>query len=204
MYVHVYILKKYDICRSIFWVPSFLNKVVVEESETPALQVPALVQVVVQERAKQRNEISIVVLKALSQSASLGVESGSLNEQRVILGLELGVKHHSIHDVVQHKLQPFPYYYTLFPHSLFPLKVLYNRPHFILPHVTILVDYFVCEEWKCHDPSHFAPMVSVDREDHVLSVPREDVEDYVPRTGPELHTLCMEDLVGELGVRNNG
>lgn len=126
--------------------PSFFNKVVVEESQAAALQVPAPVQVAPQEWPKQRNEISIVILKTLSQSTSFRVKSSGVNEQRIFLGLKLGIKHHSVHDVVQHQLQTLPDNYPFGSNYVIGLEVINNQIHFLLPHATMVIDNFVCEK----------------------------------------------------------
>ena len=46
-------------------------------------------------------------------------------------------------------------------------------------------------------------MLAVDGEDHVLAFAGEDVEDDVSCSGTELDALCVEDLLGELGGRND-
>lgn len=46
-------------------------------------------------------------------------------------------------------------------------------------------------------------MVSVDSEDHVLSIASEYVEDNVAGAGAKFDTLSVEDLVGEFRVRHN-
>lgn len=96
-----------------FLLPSLLDVVFVEKVQPPTLQIPALVQIASQEGSKQRNEISIVVLKALRQPTPFRVESSRCNEQRIVLGLELCIKHHSIHDIVQHQLQTLSNNYPL-------------------------------------------------------------------------------------------
>ena len=88
--------------------PSFLNIVIVEKCKPTALQLPALVQVTSQKWPKQRNEVSIVVIKALSQPASFRVKPRGLDEQRILLRLKLGIEHHPVHDIVQHQLQTLP------------------------------------------------------------------------------------------------
>lgn len=47
-------------------------------------------------------------------------------------------------------------------------------------------------------------MVSIDSEDHVLSIASENVKDNIAWTGAEFNTLRMENLVGEFRVRDNG
>ena len=189
--------------RNLSNLPSFFDKVVVEEGQAAALQVSAPVQVAPQEWPKQRNEISVVVLKTLSQSASFRVESSGVNEERIFLGLKLGIKHHSVHDVVQHQLQTLPDNNPFGSNHLVCLEVINNQIHFLLPHDTMVLYNFVCEKREGHDSPHFAPMVSVDCEDHILSVASEYVKDDIAGPGAELDSLSVKDLVGELWVRHN-
>lgn len=66
-----------------------------------------------------------------------------------------------------------------------------------------MLHYLVGEEGDGHDAAHFAPVLAVDGEDHVLALSGEDVEDDVAGAGAELHALRVENLLGELRGRNH-
>lgn len=175
----------------------------VEKCQPPRLQVLALVEVPSQEWPEQGYKIPVIVFKTLRQTASLGVKPGGLNEQRVFLRLKLGIKHHPIHDIVQHQLKPPSDNYPFAPHSVVHVQVTHHQVHLLLPHVAVIVDNLVGEEWQCHYSSHFAPVVAVDGENHVLAIPREDIKHNVPWARAKFYALCVEHLGGKLGVRDH-
>lgn len=177
---------------------------IVEKGKPPGLQVPALVEVAPQEGSEERDEVSVIIVKALSETASFRVESGGLNEQGIVLRLKLGVKHHPVHDIVQHQLQALSDHYPLPSHIdiVVCFKVGDDQVHLLFPHVTVLVDYLVGEEWEGHDPSHFAPVIAIDGEDHVLAIASEDIKHHISGARTELNALGVKDLGGEFGVRD--
>lgn len=169
--------------------PPLFNEVAVEKCKSSSLQVFAFVKVASQERPKQRYKISIIVLKTLRQTASLRVKPCSLNKQRIFLRLKFGIKHHSIHDIIQHQLKTFSDNNPFTSNNLISLKILHYQIHFLFPHVAIIMNNFVSEKRQCHDSSHFTPVITVDCENHVLSITGEDIEDDVTRTRAEFDTL---------------
>lgn len=180
-----------------------LDIVIVEKCEPPSLQVPALVEVALQERSEERDEVSVIIVKALSKTAPFRVESGGLNEQGVVLRLKLGVKHHPVHDIIQHELQTLSDHYPSASHGVISFEVAHHQVHLLLPHVTVLVDDLVGEKWDRHDSSHFAPVIAVDGEDHVLAIASEDIKHNVSGARTKFNTLGVKDLGGELRIRDN-
>ena len=158
-------------------------------------------QVTSNEGSQKRNEISIVVPKALSQDTSLEVEIMELQKQRVAHALEPPAKHHPVHVVVHQELQAHPEVHALrgrqLPHAA-------DEPRrLVLPRAAVLADGLAGEEGHGHDAAHLAPVLAVDREDHVLPFSREDVEDDVASARAELHALRVEHLLGERGGRDD-
>ena len=177
---------------------AFLDEVVLKHLHAARLEVMAAVEVATEERAEDGDEVTVVVLEALRQSAPLGVERLELVEERILLALKPSVEHDAEHVVVHHELQPPPDHDALGGGARVLPHVLHHEAGLLLPPDAVLRHHLVGEEGHRHDPPHLPPVVAVHGEHHVLAFPREDVEDDVAGAGAELHALRVEHLLGEL------
>lgn len=155
----------------------------------------AHLEVASQERPQNWDEIAIVVLEALRQSAPLPIQRLQFHKQRILLALEPPIEHDPVHVVVHHQLQAPSQHDPARRRLRHLLHVIHHGGGLRLPPLAVLLHHLVGEERHRHDPSHLAPVLAVDGEHHVLSLPGENVEHHVTRARPELHPLRVEDLL---------
>ncbi|KAG6546279.1 hypothetical protein Mapa_012319 [Marchantia paleacea] len=182
---------------------ALVQEVLLEDRQPLVLELLAILEVLAQEWPQDGDEVAVVVLEALGQSTPLAVHGGQPDEKLVVHGLEPPVEHHAVHDVVHHELKSSSDYAARGGRCRIRLQILNHVVDLVFPCEPGLLDHLVGEEGHGHNSTHSSPVVTVHGEHHVLSISCEDVEHDIPRSGPEFHALCVQNLLGELWARNS-
>ncbi|KAG6546280.1 hypothetical protein Mapa_012320 [Marchantia paleacea] len=181
---------------------ALVDEVLLEDGQSLILERLAASEVLLQKRPQDGDEITVIVIETLRELTPLAIHSRQPDKQLVLHGFEPPVEHHSVHDVVHHELQPAANDTARGGRLRVRLQILYHMVDLILPGETRLLNDFASEEGRGHDPTHPSPVIAVHGEHHVLSVPCEDVEHHIPRPGPKLHSLRVQNLLRQLWARD--